>query len=66
MWFYIITILVSSPEKVRFSVEFEVSSIDVKVKLWGSGVGDTDGDDQVLWILAQLKRRSYHDGDDEV
>lgn len=61
-----IIIPVKSPEKVRFGVELEVSSVDVKVKLWGSGVGDTDANGQVLWILAQLKGRSYHDDDDGV
>lgn len=63
LWFYLI-IPVNSPEKVRLGVEFELGSIDVKVKLWRSGVGDADGDDQVLWILAQLKRGSYHDEGD--
>lgn len=62
MWFYIV-LPVNSPEKIRFGIEFEVSSIDVKVKLRRSGVWDTDGDDQVLWILAQIKRWSYHDDD---
>lgn len=56
-------ICTNSPEKIRFGVEFEISSIDVQVKLRCSGVGNTDGDGQVLWILAQVKRRSYHDDD---
>lgn len=60
-----IIIPVSSPEKVRFGVKLKVSSIDVKVKFWRSGVRHTDGDEQVLWILAQLKRRRYHDDDDD-
>lgn len=56
-------ICTNSPEKIRFGVKFEISSIDVQVKLGCSGVGNTDGDGQVLWILAQVKRRRYHDDD---
>lgn len=50
-----------SPEKVGLGIELEVCPINVKVKLWCSGVGHADVEDQVLGILAQVKRRSYHD-----
>lgn len=52
--------LVNSPEKIGLGVELEISAINVKVKLRCPGVGHADVEDQVLRILAQVKRRSDH------
>lgn len=57
---YMIHQFINSPEKVRLSIELEISSINVKVKLRRSGVGHTDSEDQVFRILAQVECRSYH------
>lgn len=55
-----ICMFVNSPEEVRFCVKLQICAIDEEVKLGGSGVGNTGAEDQEVWILAQLKCRSYH------
>lgn len=54
-------VLMNEPEEVGLGVELEIGSVDVKVKLWSSGVGHADVEDQVLRVLAQVKCGSNHD-----
>lgn len=50
-----------TPEKIGLSIEFEVLSIDVDVKLGCSRIRNTDYQRQEVWVLTQLKCRRYHD-----
>lgn len=54
-------VFMNEPEEVGLGVELEIGSVDVKVKLWSSGVRHADVEDKVLGILAQVKCRSNHD-----
>lgn len=50
-----------SPEKVWLGIKLQIFSLDVDVKLGCSGVGYTNNHSKEIGILAQFKRRCYHD-----